>query len=58
MNVDMTQGMNSRMPRRNIDEAIVVLRASNERALISLTGFKDSAYPEMTKNMQTIGGPE
>jgi hypothetical protein len=58
MNVEMTVGMNNRIPRRKIEEAIVVLIASHDRDLMSLSGLSESAYPEMTKKMHTIGGPE
>jgi hypothetical protein len=58
MKVDMVVGINSRSPRRKIEEVIVVLKASHDRDRMSFNGFSERAYPEMTKKMQTIGGPE
>lgn len=58
MNVDMVVGRKSRMPRRKIDEVMVFVRLSHDRARINLSGFKDRAYPDMTKKRQTMGGPE
>jgi hypothetical protein len=58
MKVEVVVGMKSRSPRRKIEEAIAVLRASHDRDLMSFKGLSESTYPEMIKKMQTIGGPE
>lgn len=41
-----------------MDEVMVLVRLSQDRARINLSGFKERAYPEMTKKRHTMGGPE
>jgi hypothetical protein len=58
MKQELSVGINSRNPLLKTDELKVVNSPSHALLLICLRGFKDRAYPEITKKTQTIGGPE